>query len=116
MCLEVCVAEQQASLAPSIREKRQSDLQTLLERTEKFRKDSQQLIKQSEESALATAKSRIYDAIRHITANGDYLIIVNMDCDACPYINPAFSEEVTEQISSVLANPTLLSPSEGTEH
>ena len=108
--------EQQATLAPSIRDKRQSDLQSLLERTEKFRKESQQLIKQSEESALATAKSRIYDAIRYITANGDYLIIVNTDSDACPYINPAYSEEVTEQISSVLANPTLLSPSEETEH
>ena len=100
--------EQQATLAPSIREKRQSDLQTLLERTEKFRKESQQLIKQSEEAALATAKSRINDAIRYITANGDYLIIVNTDSDACPYINPTYSEEVTERLSSVLANPALL--------
>ena len=96
--------EQQGDLAKSIRAKRQSDLQALLERTENFRKETQQLIK-SEEEALSAAKIRISEAIQKVAEQGDYLIIVNSDSETCPYINPNFSEDITEKISSILSAP-----------
>ena len=97
--------EQQGDLAKSIRAKRQSDLQALLERTENFRKETQQLIKKSEEEALSAAKIRISEAIQKVAEQGDYFIIVNSDSETCPYINPNFSEDLTERISSILSAP-----------
>lgn len=99
--------EQQGDLAKSIRAKRQSDLQALLERTEKFREETKQLIQKSEDEALSSAKIRISEAIRKVAETGEYLLIVNSDSEACPYINPNYSIDITEMISSVLANPQL---------
>lgn len=103
--------EQQGDLAKSIRAKRQSDLQALLERTENFRKETQQLIKKSEEEAISAAKIRISEAIQKVAEQGEYLIIVNSDSDTCPYINPNYSEDLTEKISSILSNPQQQTPS-----
>ena len=90
--------EQQAMLAPSIREKRQADLQDMYKKNVKFRVDSEQLLKQTEQDAMAPIKARVQQAINAVGEQSDYLLIVNTDSEACPYINAANAVDVTADI------------------
>lgn len=90
--------EQQADLDDVIRQKRQADLQELLNSNEKFRDEALQRIKDAEEAANTSAMQRIKDAISKLTQNEQFIIIIDTDKEACPYINPAFSEDITTKL------------------
>jgi outer membrane protein len=94
--------DQQAELVPAIREKRQADLQAMMERNEKFSSEAQRLINQAEKDILAPIKAKILSAIDAVGSNGHYLMIVNIDSEACPYIDASLSEDVTESIKNKL--------------
>lgn len=90
--------DQQATLADAIKQKRMADLQALLERNVAFRKESERLLKQAEDEALAPLRDKIQAAIQSLGETKGYIILVNTDSDAVPYFSPAFSEDVTQQI------------------
>lgn len=90
--------EQQTMLDAAIKEKRQAELQGLLERNEQFKRDAQQRLKTAEDEALAPAMKRISDAVQRVVGAGEYLIIIDTDSKACPYINPAYSEDITSKL------------------
>lgn len=87
--------DQQSTLAESIRQKRQADLQTLLSRNEQFKKESERLLAQAEKDAMAPLHARLKAAIDKAGQDGGYLLIVNTDSEACPFIAPTMSEDVT---------------------
>ena len=90
--------EQQATLAPSIREKRQQDLEQHLDRNMKFRKDSERLLSDTEHDAIAPLRARLDAAIQHIGKERVYLIIYNTDTKALPYIDTSRADDVTEEL------------------
>lgn len=90
--------DQQASLAESIRQKRQADLQTLLERNEQFKKESERLMAQAEKDAMAPLHEKIKEAIKKAGEQGKYIVILNTDSEACPYIAPSVAEDVTVKL------------------
>ncbi|MDO4172572.1 MAG: OmpH family outer membrane protein [Prevotellaceae bacterium] len=90
--------DQQASLAESIRQKRQADLQTLLERNEDFKSSADRLLKDAEKQLMAPLHDKLKAAIAKAGEQGGYLIIVNTDSEACPYIAPQMAVDVTEQL------------------
>jgi len=94
--------DQQKMLAEAIRQKRQADLQALLDRNVQFRKESERLLKQAEEDALAPLKTKMTRAIKTVGYSGAYLMIVNTDSEACPYIDPVNAEDVTAKIKANL--------------
>lgn len=90
--------EQQAMLDATIKEKRQAEMMEMLERNEKFKKESQQRLKAAEDAALAPAMQRISNAVQRVAEENEYLIILDTDSKACPYINPAYSEDITAKL------------------
>ena len=90
--------EQQASLAPSIREKRQQELEQHLDRNMKFRKDSERLLHDAEHDAIAPLRARLDAAIQQIGKERVYLIIYNTDTNALPYIDTSRADDVTEEL------------------
>lgn len=90
--------DQQASLAESIRQKRQADLQTMLERNEQFKKESERLIVQAEKEAMAPLHEKVNEAIKKAGEQGGYIVILNTDSEACPYIAPSVAEDVTPKL------------------
>lgn len=92
--------DQRNMLDDAIRQKRQSDLQTLLDRNIQFRSESERLLKQAEQDALAPVKQQLNRAIQSVGYSGAYLMIVNTDSEACPYIDAASAEDVTAKIKS----------------
>ncbi len=93
---------QQAQLAESIRQKRQADLQTLLERNEQFRKEAERLLAQAEKGVMAPLHEKIRNAVAKVGQQGNYAVIVNTDSEACPYLSPELSVDVTSTISDLL--------------
>lgn len=87
--------DQQNKLAESIRQKRQADLQTLLDRNEQFKKEAERLLAQAEKDAMAPLHAKLKAAIDKAGQQGGYAVILNTDSEACPYIAPTLSEDVT---------------------
>lgn len=87
--------DQQATLADAIRQKRQADLQSLLDRNVQFKKEAERLLSQAEKDAMTPLKIQITAAVKELGTSGGYLMIVNTDSEACPYIDPARSEDIT---------------------
>ena len=81
----------QSELAPSILQKRQSELQELMNRNLAFKEEAQRLLKQAEEEA---------DTLKKIGKEQGYAFILNTDNDACPYIDPEQGEDITPLIKA----------------
>ena len=90
------------SLAPSIRRKRQVELQQLMESNVKFREEAQRLLRQAEQDAMLPLQQIIEDAVGTVAEERGCIIVLNTDSNACPYINPAVSEDITSYVSNAL--------------
>ena len=88
--------ENQSGMADAIREKRQSELQSLLERNTAFKQESERLLAKAEEEALAPLRAKLDNAIKSLGSEKDFIVILNTDNNAAPYINPVLGEDVTE--------------------
>lgn len=88
--------ENQSGMAEAIREKRQSELQSILERNMAFKQESDRLLAKAEEEALAPLRSKLDNAIRALGSERDFIAILNTDNNAVPYINPVIGEDVTD--------------------
>lgn len=94
--------DQQSMLDEPIKQKRQSDLQSLLDRNTQFRNESMRLLRQAEQDALAPVKQKLNKAIQSVGYSGAFLLIVNTDSEACPYIDSNSAEDVTAKIKSYI--------------
>ena len=94
--------DQQSMLDEPIKQKRQADLQSLLDRNTQFRNESMRLLKQAEQDALAPVKQKLNKAIQSVGYSGAFLLIVNTDSEACPYIDSSSAEDVTAKIKSYI--------------
>jgi outer membrane protein len=88
--------ENQDGMASAIREKRQSELQSILERNMAFKQESERLLAKAEEEALAPLRAKLDNAIKSLGSEKDFIVILNTDNNAAPYINPVLGEDVTE--------------------
>lgn len=87
-----------STYAPSIRQKRQAELKDLMDRNLAFRDESKRLLSDAEAKAMAPVKSSLDQAIRTVGQKFGYIILLNTDNNACPYIDGSFSEDATELI------------------
>ncbi len=94
--------DQQASLAEAIRQKRQADLQLLMERNEQFAKEAARLLQQAEVEAMAPAHDKLKAAITRAGEQQGYTLIVNTDSNATPFLAPATSEDASAAIKEAL--------------
>ncbi len=94
--------DQQASLAESIRMKRQGDLQALLERNEQFGHEAERLLRQAEDDAMKPLHQKLNDAIAKAGDANGYAVIINTDSNAAPYIAPTMAEDATEAITAAM--------------
>lgn len=94
--------EQQATLAPAIREKRQSELQLLLERNAAFRLESERLLKQADDEAMTPVRKKLDDTIKKLGLEQSYAVLINTDSNSCPFIHPMFVEDVNDILQDML--------------
>lgn len=94
--------EGQRDFPQTILQKRQSELQELLDRNILFREESRRLLTEAERDLLAPLHARIAGALRAIGEERGYAFIINTDGNACPFINPAQGENISSEVSERL--------------
>lgn len=86
--------EQQSKMATAIREKRQSELQILMERNEAFRAESKQLLKNAEDEAMKPLYDKLGNVLKELGEANGYFVILNTDNNACPYLNSTYATDI----------------------
>ena len=93
----------QSELAPSILQKRQSELQELMNRNLAFKEEAQRLLKQAEEEAFAPLRLQLSDLLNKIGQERGYAFIYDTDTKALPFLNPDTGEDINELVIALLA-------------
>lgn len=84
--------------APTILQKRQTELQELLKKNVEFKAEARRLLQQAEVEAFAPLREKLQRVVNKIGAERGYAFILNTDGDACPYVNPEMGEDVSQLI------------------
>ena len=92
----------QRDFPKSILQKRQSELQELMEKNIAFREHSLQELAQAEQEAMAPLRIRLIETLGNIGRERGYAFIVDTDQKALPFINPAMGEDITELVTTKL--------------
>lgn len=91
--------EGQRDFPQSILEKRQNELQELLDRNIAFRDESRRLLEAAEKDIFAPLHSKLASLIKTVGARNGYAFIINTDNNACPFINQAQGENLNLLVS-----------------
>lgn len=92
----------QKDFPQSIMQKRQAELQTLMDNGVAFRVQVQGLIAQAEKDLVAEVQKKLNRVLLEVGVEYGYGYILNTDDNACPYINPVVGVDVTELVSQKL--------------
>lgn len=85
----------QKDFAPSIREKRQAELQEMMEKNIAFKQEARRLIRQAEEEAMAPLKERLSSVLNALGKEKGYAFIINTDNNALPFVNELMGEDIS---------------------
>ena len=92
----------QKDFPQAIMQKRQAELQTLMDNGVAFRMKSQELIASAEKDLMQEAYKRLHRALLEVGVEYGYGYILNTDDNNCPYINPVIGFDVTELVRQKL--------------
>ena len=92
----------QKSYPKTILQKRQSELQEMLDKNIAFKKESQRLLSQAEEEEMAPIRVRLAEVLDAIGRERGYAFIVNTDEKATLWLNPAMGEDVSAAVKALL--------------
>ena len=84
--------------AVSIRNKRQSELQELMEKNMAFKQEAQRLLKNAETDAMTPLREKLSAALAKVAQERGLAFILNTDGDALPYVDSTQGEDVTEYV------------------
>lgn len=88
----------QKDFPQTIMQKRQAELQSLMENGISFRMQSQKTLEQAEKDLMAEVKKRLNNIILEVGVEYGYAFVLNTDDDACPFINPVIGVDVTDLV------------------
>ena len=92
----------QASFPKTILQKRQSELQELLDKNIAFKKESTKMLNDVEDQMIATMRASIDVIVSTIAQERGYAFVLNSDKQAVTFINPAKGEDMTEAVKLLL--------------
>jgi len=92
----------QRDFPPTILQKRQSELQELMEKNIAFKEESRRLLAKAEEDAMAPLRQQLADALLQVGVTRGYAFILNTDQNACPFINPDMGDDVSQTVLEAL--------------
>ncbi|MGN0281223.1 MAG: OmpH family outer membrane protein [Prevotella sp.] len=95
----------QKDFPPTIMKKRQTELEDLMNKNIAFKEESRRLLAEAERTIFAPIHERIAAALAVIGEQQNLVLIVNTDSDACPYLNPLRSVNVTDSLLNILGLP-----------
>ena len=95
--------EGQREFPKTILQKRQTELQELMTRNVTFKEESLKQLADAEREALAPLKIRLAETVARIANERGLALVVTTASEFCPYINPAWGENLNELVIASLA-------------
>jgi len=92
----------QRDFPKTILQKRQTELQELMERNIAFRNSSREELAQARRDALAPLRIRLIELLAKIGQERGYAFIVDTDAQALPFINPQMGEDINQLVQNAL--------------
>ncbi len=92
----------QRDFAPSIRHKRQAELQELMEKNLAFKAEAQRLLKEAQDNAYKPLREKIVSALQKVGREKGLAFILNTDNDAAPFIDPAIGFDVQADVDAAV--------------
>lgn len=92
----------QKNFPKTILQKRQSELQEMLDKNVAFKKESQRLLAEAEETMTADIRAIVAQAVEKIGQERGYAFILNTDTNAATWMNPTMGENITEAVQKLL--------------
>lgn len=96
----------QKDFPPSILQKRQLELQDLMNKSVAFRQESQRLLKQAEAELQAPSIAKLSEAIQAVAGERGLFFVLNTDDNAVPFIHPQAGVDITDLVLTRLGIPT----------
>ncbi len=94
--------EGQRDFAQSILQKRQAELQDLMEKNIAFKQEAKRLLKEAENEAYKPLKAKLSAALAKVGQERGLAFILNTDNQAVPYVNGAIGEDVTAAVKAAI--------------
>ncbi len=82
----------------TILQKRQTELQRLLEENVAFKERGIKELESTEREAMAPLREKLNEVLTGVGLERGYALIVNTDANACPFISPMMGEDINEEI------------------
>ena len=92
----------QRDFPKSILQKRQSELQELMEKNINFKNSSRELLAQAETDALAPLYAKLNAILAAIGQERGYAFILDTDVKALPFINPDMGEDINDIVKDAI--------------
>ena len=90
------------SLPPNIAERRQKELQDMMQRQEQFQQDAQQQMAKAQNDAMAPIYKKLDDAIKAVGAAEGVIYIFDLARTSIPYVNESQSINLTSKVKANL--------------
>ena len=94
--------EGQREFPQSILQKRQMELQELLDKNLAFKENSRKELEKAEQDLMAPLKIRLIEVLGKIGREREYAFIIDTDVKALPFINPAMGHDLNQQVQDAL--------------
>lgn len=88
----------QKDFPPSIMQKRQVELQELMDKSVSFRQESQRLLQQAQADLQAAVSDKLNAAIQAVAAERGLIFVLNTDGNAVPFIHPQVGVNITSPV------------------
>ena len=90
------------SLPPNIAERRQKELQDMMQRQEQFQQDAQQQMAKAQNDAMAPIYQKLDNAIKDVGAAEGVIYIFDLARTSIPYVNESQSINLTSKVKANL--------------
>ena len=94
--------EGQRDFPQTILQKRQLELQQLMEKNIEFKEHGRMEIEKAEQDLMAPLKIRLIELLGKIGRERGYAFIIDTDVKALPFINPAMGHDLNQQVQDAL--------------
>ena len=84
--------------------KRQTELKELMERNVAFKANSLRELADAEVAAMKPLKEQLNSVLAEVAKEHGFVLILNTDADACPYIDPTMGEDAMPMVIERLRN------------
>ena len=92
----------QKNFPKTILQKRQSELQEMLDKNIAFKNEGLRMLNEQEAQLLENLNQKVKSGIEQVGKTHGYAFILNTDADALPWLNPEMGEDITEEVKALL--------------